>query len=195
MSWSSYKSLSLDENNWGFRKTITTEVSDFINILEIVLKRCGKFLRHLNLTGTGDLNKHFGRLLEITTKECPNLQSIDVDKQSLSKAVLKVLHQIFNKFSKCDFNVLYYKGINDRKLENLLEKNKKLECLKLEWQVGQLNGDFLGGLSYDTIRELEFHEHPSFDEPLDTVFQGPLLEVSLNSVFQVSPHFLHHQII
>ena len=147
ISWVYLKSVSDDPKTWGIKKMSPI---DYIINFRILLKRCGRFLKHLILD-TYDVNRD---IVNLISKECPNLKDIDLlnYKYFDFENFIAVIKPIFNKVKK--FSCCFGYGIKDKDLKSLFSTNKKLEYLEILWSPSDFDTTFFYVLPQETMREL-----------------------------------------
>ena len=129
MSWTDFSSLSSNPENWGMKKRLLS--GPFKIAFECVLRRCGRFLKHLVFDDYFVDIYIDSDIIKFVRRECPNLQDIHVKrcKCIMNREEIRNIKPIFNKVTK--FNCTFEKlGLRD--LDDLFSVNDKLIELKIE---------------------------------------------------------------
>ena len=150
-SWSAFRKLFLTPEYLGLRPIGTRHTYKDIteNVLEQVLKRCGRFLQEFRSRRT----KFDASLL--IAEYCKNIQSIKIPVMSIAR--MEKLGKNCTKISELDFDV--YKQCNqkfDEALGNLFLNNNKLRSFNLSI-------DSQYELSSDCILKLPLHQMTTID--------------------------------
>ena len=157
MSW--YHLKSLDTRDW---QSILDKKdnNDNLNIIfKNVLKRCGRFLAHLQVDIPYQ-SKWDSEIVDMILKECTNLKDVDIGYQTfISQDDIEVIKPIFDKVTKL-YCSIDESDIKDEDLEGLFTINKKLEHFEMITNE-KVTSNVLNVLPCDTIRNLALHTFKS----------------------------------
>ena len=161
------KKLSFSPKKWEIKNEITKELE--IQILEKILKKCGRFLKELVIDKNLKLEMNIDVASKIL-KQCDKLENVDLGYYQFNKrSDLLATKAFVHKFKK--MHCTFYPGAedaNDDDLKNLLMLNKTLESLTINPSCN-MNGDFLSALPSKTIKKL-FLEDSNYEMSFQKIY-------------------------
>ena len=163
-SWHDLKSLKVSPKTWGLKKNIVGE--DFKDSFEKLLRRCGRFLTHLDLDrcmdGLYDIEMR-SQIINVVTTECPNVLDFEMSHSIRHENDLEIIEPIFKKFKKFCIRWPVLINLSNRyiiseKLKTLFRSNKKLEWLEIDCEnYCNIKSDVLHSVPCETLKVLKLH--------------------------------------
>ena len=158
-SWHDLKSLKVSPKTWGLKKNIVGE--DFKDIFEKLLRRCGRFLTHLDLDrcmdGLYDIEMR-SQIINMVTTECPNVLDFEMSHSIRHENDLEIIEPIFKKFKKFCIRWPDNHYIRYEELKTLFRCNTKLEWLEIDREnYWGLKLDVLYSVPCETLKVLKLH--------------------------------------
>ena len=163
-SWHDLKSLKVSPKTWGLKKNIVGE--DFKDSFEKLLRRCGRFLTHLDLDrcmdGLYDIEMR-SQIINVVTTECPNVLDFEMSHSIRHENDLEIIEPIFKKFKKFCIRWPVLINLSNRyiiseKLKTLFRSNKKLEWLEIDCEdFWHIKSDVLYSVPCETLKVLKLY--------------------------------------
>ena len=179
-SWKNFKSLTSDSMFQNDRVNSDDSEIKLDIAFAIVLKRCGRFLTKIDLTGFEYFDKRHRQninciqsqsiaIAKNIAKQCPNLQYVHLGQLYLTKKSLKSMKPRIKNVESLEIHVSG--NVKDEDLSKLFAKCKKLKDLRIEESrsCSKLNGAFLNKLPQQTLIKLVFCNVESIQ--VDVIFR------------------------